>query len=127
MKIGPGLVVPAVAELVVLVLFAADVLGDTAWPDGLVVPLRLLLVVAAFAVAVAVYVAWSRVAAPDRTTLVHVAAAGGLLGGAAVASAVTTADAGRLLGSTPLATFGTIAIVVAVVAHQIAAARRATA
>lgn len=124
MKIGPGLVVPALAELVVLVLYAGDVLGDVVWPEGFVVPARIVLVLCAAAVAVVCFHSWSTVAAADRVPLVHAAAAAGLVGGAATASSVTTAVAGDLFGSGPLATLGVAGLVAAVVCHQVAAVKR---
>lgn len=124
MKIGPGFVVTALAELVVLALYVTDVLGDVAWPDGFVVPGRVLVVVAALLVAGICYQAWSTVTAQQRTPLVHAAAAASLVGGAALASAVTSAPAGDLMGAHALATLGTAALVAAVVCHQMSAARR---
>lgn len=124
MKIGPGLVVPALAELVLLALYVTDVLADAAWPDGFVVPGRVIVVVAAVVVAGICYQAWATATAEQRTPLVHAAAGASLIGGAAIASAVTTAEAGRIFGTSALATLGTAALVAAVVCHQMSAARR---
>ncbi len=121
MKIGPGLVVPALAELVLLVLFVADVLGDVAWPDGFVVPGRVLVVALAVVIAAVCFQVWST---RERTPLVNAAAGASLLGGAAVASAVTTATDGDLFGSGPLSTLGVAALVAAVVCHQLATVQR---
>lgn len=125
MKIGPGLVVPALAELVVLALYVTDVLGDVSWPDGLVLPGRVLLVVAALLVAGICYQAWAAETTEQRTPLVHAAAGASLVGGAALTSAVFSAPAGDLLGAHALATLGTGALMAAVVCHQVSAARRA--
>ncbi len=124
MKIGPGLIVPALAELVLLMLYALDVLAGILWPEWFVVPGRILVVAAAAAVAFVVYHAWS--VAAERTPLVNAAMGAGLVGGAALASSVTTAAEGRLLGSGLLATLGVAAVVAAVVCHQIAAVKRST-
>lgn len=124
MKIGPGLVVPALAELVVLALYVTDVLGDVPWPDGFVLPGRVLLIVAALVVAGICYQAWATVTSEQRTPLVHAAAAASLVGGAALTSAVFSAPEGALLGAHALATLGTAALVAAVVCHQMTTARR---
>lgn len=124
MKIGPGLVVPALAELVVLALYVTDVLGDVTWPDGFVLPGRVLLVVAALLVAGLCYQAWAAATAEQRTPLVHAAAGASLVGGAALTSAVFSAPEGDLLGAHALATLGTAALVAAVVCHQVSTARR---
>lgn len=124
MKIGPGLVVPALAELVLLALYVTDVLGDAAWPDGFVVPGRVVVVVAAVVIAGICYQAWASVTSQQRTPLVHASAGASLIGGAALASAVTAAEAGRIFGAPALATLGTAALVAAVVCHQLSSARR---
>ena len=124
MKIGPGVVVLALAEMVLLVLYVADVLGDVAWPDGFVVVGRALVVVAALLVAGVCYQAWAAATPEQRTPLVHAAAGASLVGGAALASAVTSASDGRLLGAPALATLGTAAVVAAVVCRQVSSIRR---
>lgn len=124
MKIGPGVVVLALAELVLLALYVTDVLGDASWPEGFVVWGRVFVVVAAVLVAGICYQGWAAATSQERTPLVHAAAGASLVGGAALVSAVTSAADGRLLGAPALATLGTAAVVAAVVCRQMASIRR---
>ncbi|MCW2830940.1 MAG: hypothetical protein JWP31_1632 [Aeromicrobium sp.] len=102
-----------VVAIYVLVRFADTDLGSSAgvW--------RVLLVVAAACVAGVSYHLWST-GPTTRTTCAMVL---GLLGGAALASTVISADDERIYSSAALAAVGTAGVVAAVVITQISHAR----
>jgi uncharacterized membrane protein len=80
---------------------------------------RIVVLVAAAVVAVVAFQAWSH-----RSTAHTLSAAVlALLGGASLASTVTTAAKGDLYGSEPMALVGTLAIVAAVTVAQIGQTR----
>lgn len=76
---------------------------------------RIVVLIAAAVVAIIAYATWSH--GNTRHTLSAMVL--GLLGGASLASTVTTASAGDLYGSDPMALVGTLAIVAAVTVAQI--------
>jgi hypothetical protein len=83
---------------------------------------RIVVLVAAAVVAVVAYHSWSLGNTPHRLSAMILA----LLGGASLASTVTTAKAGDLYGSDPMALVGTLAVVAAVTVAQIGQTRTKT-
>ena len=106
--------VMSVAAAVVLIAYVLTALAgvDLRSSTSLV---RIVVLVAAAVVAVIAYATWSH----GNTIHTLSAMVLGLLGGATLASTVTTADAGALYGSDPMALVGTLAIVAAVTVAQI--------
>lgn len=80
---------------------------------------RIAVVVAAVVVAIVAYSTWSHGNTPHTLSAMVL----GLLGGASLASTVSTAKTGDLYGSDPMALVGTVAIVAAVTVAQIGQTR----
>ncbi|MGA8986895.1 hypothetical protein [Aeromicrobium sp.] len=78
-------------------------------------PLRLAAVAGAAIIAVTLYQAWS--VTPTAASLAGMLAA--LLGGASLAATAVSATGDRVFASTPVATLGTAALVVAVMLEQV--------
>lgn len=125
MRLAPALALVVVAEVVLLALYAADALAQVGWPDGFVLVGRVLVVVAALLVAGACYQRWGSVAQAQRTPVLHAAAGASLVGGAALASSVTSAADGRLLSDSLLTTLGVAALVAAGVCLHLSTSRNA--
>lgn len=111
----------SVAAAIVLVAYvvggiAGADLGDAA---GAV---KIAVVVAAVVVAVIAFQSWSHGSTPHTLSAMVV----GLLGGASLASAVSTATGDKLYGSAPMALVGTMAVVAAVTITQIGQSRTKT-
>lgn len=124
MRITPGNVVVVVAVVVLLAVFGADVVAGVGWSDGAALGAKVAAVAAALLVAGVCYQRWGSVTTEQRTPLVHAAAGASLVGGAALASAVTSAADDRVVGGSPLATVGVAALVAAAVCHVLAGRTR---
>lgn len=98
--------------------------ADVDWPDGSVPVVRAVLLVAAVIIAGICYQTWST--NPPRTALVVSAAVVSLVGGAAFASAVTSADHGEVLASGPISLVGVVALLFAVVALSLESGQRSS-
>lgn len=111
--------VVTVALLVVAVVFFLDQVLEIDWPEGALWPLRIALLVAAVAVAGVAYAAWSggEPAAPRPL----VAMITSLIGGACLASAVTSADDGTVFGSGALGAVAVVAIAFGVIVFNLQA------
>ncbi|MCK5892262.1 hypothetical protein [Aeromicrobium sp.] len=109
----------SVALLVVAVVFFLDQLLEIDWPEGALWPLRIVLLVAAVVVAGIAYAGWS--AGEPAATRPLVAMITSLIGGACLASAVTSADDGTVFGSSSLASVAVVAITFGVVTFNLAA------
>ncbi|NRQ48771.1 hypothetical protein [Aeromicrobium stalagmiti] len=118
MKNARTFVVTGVAEGVVVAIYVLDRFADLDL-GSIATILRIVLVVAAAVVAVVAYHAWS------QRSSVHTICAMllGLLGGASLVSAVSTAKGDEVYGSGAMALVGTVAVMLAVVVGQIAATR----
>ncbi|KQY56090.1 hypothetical protein ASD11_16635 [Aeromicrobium sp. Root495] len=114
--------VAAVALAVVVAVWILDRLADVEWPEGAVPVVRAVLLVAAVAIAGIAYQTWST--NPPRTPLVVSSMIVSLVGGAAFASAVTSAPSGEVLTSGPLPVVGVVALVFAVVALTAESSKR---
>lgn len=116
-----GIRVMSVAGAVVL---AAYVVGGIAGVDlgsarGLV---KIAVLVAAVLVAALAFQGWSHDSSPHSLSAMAVS----LLGGASLASTITTATGDDLYGSAPMALVGTVAVVAAVTIAQIGQTRSHT-
>lgn len=111
--------VVTVALLVVAVIFFLDQVLEVDWPEGALWPLRIALLVAAVAVAGIAYAGWSggEPAAPRPL----VAMITSLIGGACLASAVTSADDGTVFGSGALGAVAVVAIAFGVIVFNLEA------
>jgi hypothetical protein len=116
-----GIKIMSVAAAVVLVAYVVGGVADADFGSsaGLV---RILVVVAAVVVAIVTYQAWSHGSTPHTISAMVV----GLLGGASLASAVSTAIDHDLYGSEAMALVGTVAVVAAVTIAQIGQTRTKT-
>ena len=106
--------VMSVAAAVVLIAYVAAAIVDADLGSSVSL-VRIAVLVAAAVVAIIAYATWSH----GNTVHTLSAMVLGLLGGASLASTVTTAAAGDLYGSDPMALVGTLAIVAAVTVAQI--------
>lgn len=113
-----GIKVMSVAAAVVLVGYVIGGIAD-ADLDSSVGFVRILVAVAAATVAVVAYSTWSHGNTPHTLSAMVL----GLLGGASLASTLSTAKGGDLYGSDPMALVGTLAIVAAVTVAQIGQTR----
>ena len=113
-----GIKVMSVAAAVVLIAY---LLGGVAGVDlgSEAALVRLAVIAAAVIVAIVAYSTWSHGNSPHTLSAMVL----GLLGGASLASAVSTATGGDLYGSEPMALVGTVAIVAAVTVAQIGQTR----
>lgn len=111
--------VVTVALLVVAVVFLLDQVLEIDWPEGALWPLRIALLVAAVVVAGIAYTGWSggEPAAPRPL----VAMITSLIGGACLASAVTSADDGTVFGSGALGAVAVVAIAFGVIVFNLEA------
>jgi len=103
------------------VVLMGYVVGGIADADlgSVTVTIRIAVLVAAALVAVLTFQAWSHASTSHSLSAMIV----GLLGGASLASAVTTATGHELYGSGPMALVGTLAVVAAVTIAQIGQTR----
>lgn len=101
-----------VMSLAAALVIAGYVVGDVADVDlgSSAVLARVVVLAAAAVVAVIAFQTFSHASTPHTVS----AMVCGLLGGACVASSVTTATGGHLHGSAPMALVGTVAVVAAV-------------
>ncbi|WP_229054321.1 hypothetical protein [Aeromicrobium sp. Leaf350] len=108
-----------VALLVVAVGFLLDQVLEIDWPEGALWPIRIVLLVAAVAVAGIAYAGWSsgEPAAPRPL----VAMITSLIGGACLASAVTSAEDGTVFGSGALGAVAVVAIAFGVIVFNLEA------
>ncbi|WP_157432401.1 hypothetical protein [Aeromicrobium sp. Root472D3] len=113
-----GIRIMSVAAAVVLVAY---VVGGLAGADlGSALGLaKIVVVVAAVVVAALAFQGWSHSSTPHTLSAMVVA----LLGGASLASTVSTAGGDDLYGSDPMALVGTVAVVAAVTIVQIGQTR----
>lgn len=105
--------VVTVSLVVVAVAFGLDRFSDPDFPDGVRLLVQVLVVVAALAVAGISYNAWSTTR-PQSPRLMG-AMVTSLIGGAGLASAVTSAENGALFGGSQLPALGVVALTFAVV------------
>jgi hypothetical protein len=113
-----GIKIMSVAAAVVLVAYVVGGVADADLGSSATL-VRVLVVVAAVVVAIATFQAFSHHATPHTISAMIV----GLLGGASLASTVTTAKGHDLYGSEPMALVGTVAVVAAVTIAQIGQTR----
>ncbi len=106
-----------VAMAVVAVVFFLDQVLEIDWPEGALWPLRIVLLLAAVVVAGIAYAGWSggEPAAPRPL----VAMITSLIGGACLASAVTSADDGTVFGSGALGAVAVVAIAFGVIVFNL--------
>lgn len=123
MDLGNRVKIVTGAELVALLAFVLDSLAGIDWPDGLVLPLRVIVVLAAAVAAIVCYQTWG--AAPERSPLLHAAVGSALLGGASLAASATSASSGEVLGNVALAAIGAAGMTVAAVALRLEVTARA--
>lgn len=113
-----GIKVMSVAAAVVLIAYVVAGVADADLGSS-ATALRILVIVAAAIVAIVAFSMWSHGNTPHTLSAMVL----GLLGGASLASAVSTAKGGDLYGSEPMALVGTLAIVAAVTVAQIGQTR----
>lgn len=111
--------VVTVALLVVAVIFFLDQVLEVDWPEGALWPLRIALLVAAVAVAGIAYAGWSGGEPTAPRPLVAMITS--LIGGACLASAVTSADDGTVFGSGALGAVAVVAIAFGVIVFNLEA------
>jgi peptidoglycan/LPS O-acetylase OafA/YrhL len=113
-----GIKLMSVAAAVVLIGYVVAELADVDFGSSLTA-IRVAVLAGAAIVAVIAFQAWS------HGSTVHTGSAMvlGLLGGASIASTVTTAKAGDVYGSQPMALVGTVAVVAAATVAQLAHTR----
>jgi peptidoglycan/LPS O-acetylase OafA/YrhL len=109
-----GIKIMSVAAAVVLVAYVVGGLADADLGSSAGI-VRIVVVIAAVLVAIVTYQHWSHGSTPHTLSAMIV----GLLGGASLASAVSTATGHDLYGSQPMALVGTVAVVAAVTIGQI--------
>jgi peptidoglycan/LPS O-acetylase OafA/YrhL len=116
-----GIRIMSAAATVVLVAYVVGAIADADLGSsaGFV---RIGVLVAAVVVAVIAFQAWSHHNTPHTLSAMIV----GLLGGACLASTITTATGDDLYGSGPMALVGTLAVVAAVTIGQIGQTRSKT-
>jgi hypothetical protein len=108
----------SIAGVVVLAAYVVVDLADVDLGSALGV-VKIAVVVAAVVVAALAFQGWSHASTAHSLSAMVVA----LLGGASLASSVTTATGGELYGSEPMALVGTLAVVAAVTIAQIGQTR----
>ncbi|MEG9227565.1 hypothetical protein [Aeromicrobium sp. Sec7.5] len=108
-----------VALIVVAFFFVLDQVLEIDWPEGALWPFRIVLLVAAVVVAGIAYAGWSggEPAAPRPL----VAMITSLIGGACLASAVTSADDGTIFGSGALGAVAVVATTFGVIVFNLEA------
>jgi peptidoglycan/LPS O-acetylase OafA/YrhL len=109
----------SVAAAVVLVAYVVGGIADADLGSS-AATVRIVVLAAAAVVAVVAFQSFSHDSTPHTISAMIVA----LLGGACLASAVTTGKGHDLYGSTPMAFVGTLAVVAAVTIAQIGQTRR---
>jgi uncharacterized protein involved in response to NO len=118
-KSGRWFLALGLGELVIVGTYVIDRFTDVDLSSGSRSTLKVLLVVGAALIAGSAYQAWS--ASPTSVNLLATLLA--LLGGAALASTVVTANDVQIYRSGTMATLGTIGLVVAVAFAQVGLAR----
>ncbi|MCW2838959.1 MAG: hypothetical protein JWR55_442 [Aeromicrobium sp.] len=113
-----GIRLMSVAAAVVLVAYVGAGLADADLGSSTAL-IRIVVLAAAAVVAVVAYAGWSHGSTVHSLSAMIL----GLLGGASLASTVTTAAKGDLYGSEPMALAGTLAVVAAVTVAQIGQTR----
>lgn len=113
-----GIQVMSGAAAVVLVAYVVGGVADVDLGSAASI-VRIVVLVAAAAVAVIAFQAFSHASTPHTISAMIVA----LLGGASLASTITTATGDDLYGSAPMALVGTIAVAAAVTISQIGQTR----
>ncbi|MET0931230.1 MAG: hypothetical protein ABWX74_17045 [Aeromicrobium sp.] len=113
-----GIRIMSVAAAVVLIAYVVTALAGADLGSSAALA-RIAVLAAAAVVAIVAYQGWSH----GNTAHTLSAMVLGLLGGATLASTVTTAATGDLYGSDPMALVGTIAVVAAVTIAQIGQTR----
>lgn len=108
----------SVAAAIVLIAYVIGALADADLGSSAGFA-RILVIVAAVVVAIVAYSTWSHGNTPHTLSAMVL----GLLGGASLASSVSTAKGDALYGSEPMALVGTLAIVAAVTVAQIGQTR----
>lgn len=108
----------SVAAAVVLIAYVIGGIADADLGSSAGI-VRIAVIVAAVVVAIVAYSTWSHGNTPHTLSAMVLS----LLGGASLASAVSTAKGGDLYGSEPMALVGTLAIVAAVTVAQIGQTR----
>lgn len=108
-----------VALVVVAVVFLLDQVLEIDWPEGALWPLRIVLLLAAVAVAGIAYAGWSSGEPGAPRPLVAMITS--LIGGACLASAVTSADDGTVFGSGALGAVAVVAIAFGVIVFNLEA------
>ena len=118
MEIVRGIMVSGVAAAVVLVAYVVDGLtgGDL---GSAATAFRIVVILAAVVVAIVAFQSWSHGSTPHTISAMVL----GLLGGASLASTVTTATDDGLYGSAPMALVGTVAVIASVLVAQIGRTR----
>lgn len=106
-----------VALIVVAFLFFLDQVLEIDWPEGALWPLRIVLLVEAVVVAGITYAGWS--AGEPGAPRPLVAMITSLIGGACLASAVTSADDGTVFGSGALGAAAVAAIAFGVIVFNL--------
>ncbi|GAA1743962.1 hypothetical protein GCM10009710_24960 [Aeromicrobium alkaliterrae] len=96
------------ALVVVAAVYVADRLFEVEWPSGAVWPLRILLIVAAVLIAGIAYQLWST--GDPKSPRPIVAMVTSLIGGACLASAVTSAPDGTIVGTGLLGAVSLVAL-----------------
>lgn len=103
--------VSLLATIVVLALFAADVIADVDWSQDALPGLRVLVVAAALVIAIVYYVHWET--ADVRPPATHACAALGLLGGALLAASVFSSGPDVIFRDNIIAAAGMTAVTLA--------------
>ena len=117
MRTGTLSRVVTVAMLVVVVVFAVERVFDVHVPDGGIWPLRILVLVAAVVIAGIAYQRWS--AGEFQAPRPLGAMIASLIGGASLASAVTSAPDGTVMGTGALAGVAVVALAFGVIVMDI--------
>lgn len=116
-----GIRIMSLAAAVVLVAYVVVAIADADLGSSATV-VRVAVLAAAAVVAVVAFQSWSHGSTPHTLSAMIV----GLLGGASLASSITTATGEALYGSEPLALVGTLAVVAAATIAQIGQSRTTT-
>jgi hypothetical protein len=113
-----GIRIVSLAAAVVLVAYVVASVAD-ADLGGSATAVRVVVLAAAAVVAVVGFQSWSHRSTPHTLSAMVI----GLLGGASLASSITTSSGDALYGSEPMALVGTLAIVAAATIAQIGQTR----
>jgi hypothetical protein len=112
MRSAVGRSVLTVALVVVTIVFGLDRLLEVTWPAGSVWPVRLVLLLCAVVIAGIAYHRWS--VGDSRAPQPIAAMVTALIGGASLASTVTSAPDGQIYGSGLLAAVSVVGLTFAV-------------